>query len=158
MQYKIQSIDYEEARRQHFKNLMQTVQRKIKYWNSRIDRTQPLNLMDEAHCKAEDAVWEYNFYKDALEALENNAFQYETGFVNGFKAGADSARPKWISTHERLPEYWMQVLAFRKHKHTPDDGYNEICVIRRSEEYGMANRNGYYDVTHWMPMPEPPEE
>jgi len=65
---------------------------------------------------------------------------------------------KWISVEERLPEYFVPVLAFRIHRHTPDDLYSDFCVFMRTEEYGMAERTGHYKVTHWMPLPEPPKE
>ena len=69
-----------------------------------------------------------------------------------------AAQPKWISVEERLPEYWVSVLAFRKHRDTPDDGYHNTCIIMRTEKYGMEERPDYYEVTHWMPLPQPPKE
>lgn len=65
--------------------------------------------------------------------------------------------PRWISVEERLPEYCVHVLAYRRHRHSPEDGFREIRIILRSEEYGMADRTNHYEVTHWMPLPEPPE-
>lgn len=65
----ITAMTYEQVRSKYFEEQMQKAQRRMKYWEARIDRTRPDNLMDEAHGKAADAGWEYNFYKDALEAL-----------------------------------------------------------------------------------------
>lgn len=109
--FEIKSMTYEESRRKYFEEQMQKAQRSMKYWEARIDRTRPNNLMDVAHGKAADAGWEYNFYKDALEALEDNKFKYETGFVRGFEA----AQLKWISAEKRPKQegqYIVRAITF----------------------------------------------
>lgn len=68
--YKLKSQTYEEERKEHFEMLIKKAQRKIKYWSARIDKTRPLNMMDEAFIRASNAGIECSFYKDALEALE----------------------------------------------------------------------------------------
>lgn len=64
----------------------------------------------------------------------------------------------WISVKDRLPECWVPVIVHMRHKHTPDDGYSDIRIIMRSEEYGWARLDKHYEITHWMPLPEPPKE
>jgi hypothetical protein len=67
---------------------------------------------------------------------------------------------EWISVKERLPKYGQQVLAF---------DCIEDCVDVMSFEPEENNcPEGWYtsswwhrdedDVTHWMPLPEPPME
>ena len=46
---------------------------------------------------------------------------------------------------ERLPDIGIEVLVYSE-----DDG---ICV-----DYYVGDSFGYYDVTHWMPLPEPPKD
>lgn len=71
--------------------------------------------------------------------------------------------PRWIPVEERLPEYGVRVLA--------TDMYEEDdCTgIWTREEYPndpdgccWIDERGWWhaidDVTHWMPLPEPPEE
>lgn len=52
---------------------------------------------------------------------------------------------RWIPVTERLPDVGIEVLIYSE-----DDG---VCV-----DYYVGDSFGYYDVTHWMPLPEPPKE
>ena len=133
----ITAMTYEQVRSKYFEEQMQKAQRRMKYWEARIDRTRPDNLMDEAHSKAADAGWEYNFYKDALEAL--------------------AAQPKWISVEERLPKQYVSVLVYMSDKYpgpTVHEGYLMPDGIWDAAHY-LRNPG---EVTYWMPMPEPPKE
>ena len=138
----ITAMIYEQVRSKYFEEQMQKAQRRMKYWEARIDRTRPDNLMDEAHGKAADAGWEYNFYKDALEAL--------------------AAQPKWISVKECLPDDhgifltkihcfigdWIEVNTF---DYTEKEWWHEL---------GNRIEKATGFVTHWlsMPLPELPKE
>ena len=51
---------------------------------------------------------------------------------------------EWIPATERLPDVGIEVLIYSE-----DDG---VCV-----DYYGGDSFGYYDVTHWMPLPEPPK-
>ena len=57
---------------------------------------------------------------------------------------------EWISVKDRLPEPNTAVLVCR-------DGYygSEVAVAVYKDEY-LKFITGY-NVTHWMPLPEPPE-
>lgn len=50
----------------------------------------------------------------------------------------------WISVKDRLPDVGKFVLI-----------YNEINGVRL--DYHDGATFGYYDVTHWMPLPQPPK-
>lgn len=58
-------------------------------------------------------------------------------------------QPRWISVEERLPE---------------EDGFYLVYgpfIYRDTKWYDRKNFSQYFwkhDVTHWMPLPEPPEE
>ncbi len=69
---------------------------------------------------------------------------------------------EWISVKERLPEVGNMVLIFY-------DGQPVIAMFRKSEHcsgwfegycHMCEDSETYYldDVTHWMPLPEPPKE
>lgn len=55
--------------------------------------------------------------------------------------------PVWIPVTERLPDVWKHVITFDE-----DDGVrvNFRCGDNVSWSFG-------YHVTHWMPLPQPPE-
>lgn len=54
-------------------------------------------------------------------------------------------RQRWIPCSERLPEAGEEVLVFSRSRGIAVDYYDR-CLF------------GYADVTHWMPLPEPPGE
>ena len=64
--------------------------------------------------------------------------------------------PHWISVEERLPEDKEIVLAY----------ISELCLIIRARRIGgdwfRTDRDLFtlscYTVSHWMPLPAPPEE
>jgi hypothetical protein len=59
---------------------------------------------------------------------------------------------KWISVSERLPEYDGRYICNVKSFAFPGTFFQkELCF-----EYGEWA--GGYEVTHWMPLPEPPKE
>ena len=78
--------------------------------------------------------------------------------------------PRWISVEERLPELDQDVLVYAVGK---EDGFKDCTHITISQRYvfhiipwDSGNEewqapwpyfNLNYDVTHWMPLPEPPK-
>jgi len=77
-----------------------------------------------------------------------------------FKIAAWNTRqPEWVSVDDRLPEDFMEVLvrtpdyvveAYYDRRDT-DSGWQ--CWLRKTEVILT-----YANVTHWMPLPEPPEK
>lgn len=71
--------------------------------------------------------------------------------------------PKWISVEERLPEAKLCVLGYgvRSRAYNEPDPFAGVHdVYTRGEDEGWLtywNRESV-DVTHWMPLPEPPKE
>ena len=63
---------------------------------------------------------------------------------------------EWISVKDRLPEPWKQVLIYSRHDFCESAFY--IGVLgkwRVTWNHEMLDADS---VTHWMQMPEPPEE
>lgn len=69
----------------------------------------------------------------------------------------EAAAPKWISVEERIPERDLQpvlcVIKTSQGACVCEGYYSEIRnrVCPRDADFAM------YKVTHWMPLPEPPE-
>ena len=67
---------------------------------------------------------------------------------------AESLRPKWISVEDRLPEDWCPVLVAMDDVAQPRVGcYEKIHAMWWRDSGGVPIRR---TVTHWMPLPEPP--
>ena len=64
----------------------------------------------------------------------------------------------WIKCSERLPEARTEVLAF---VHSEDDErYIDVVMLDSIGMWDNVNGMEYcsYEVTHWMPLPDPPED
>ena len=129
------SISYEKMRLEYFRKQRDAAERRMNYWRGakQADRVGWMEASD----RASEAGAQYSFYKDVLEALENQS--------------------KWISVEERLPVEDETVIV------CADDG----CVYAaqywghgkwRRELIGCIRSDTDVTPTHWMPLPEPPKE
>jgi len=66
------------------------------------------------------------------------------------------AERRWIPVEEELPEHGEEVLAY-----FPPQPYCPNPVVGEAVHAGKGNwsteHGGWFHVTHWMPLPEPPE-
>ena len=105
--------------------------------------------------------------QDLLDDLQMYIDEEPDNYLNGRRTAMCMARDylkeyfehdrKWISVEERLPEIEQRVLVFcrsrmyKKHitvsTYTRDYSYIRRCYWSRRVK----------EVTHWMPLPEPPE-
>lgn len=58
----------------------------------------------------------------------------------------------WISVRDRLPEPPCRCLVY-----TPYNEYGDGMITATFTEYGWMTPGYIGQVTHWMPLPEPPE-
>ena len=70
---------------------------------------------------------------------------------------------KWISVKDRLPDYMGEVLVIvsgKPHENITLDGAYEIAEYDPVEGWILDMWPEWCSgvVTHWMPLPEPPEE
>lgn len=125
---------YEEQRTDFFKQKIEKAESRMNYWCKRTDSYSEEWRNMAAYERASDAGWEYSFYNDALEALENH--------------------PKWISVEERLPEELGVVLGVMI-------GTVTLLFYVGDGEFrtgnGMLWEKGCGYITHWMPLPQAPE-
>lgn len=64
----------------------------------------------------------------------------------------EATQPRWISVKERLPEEKESVLVHYV------DGWMPIAFLLGGKWYQSGGETSWLSVTHWMPLPEPPEE
>lgn len=113
---------------------------------------------------------EYIEREALLNALSESAEPFNTASV--FRAikrqsKADVAPVQWISVKDRLPsrdglehdevEYVLVAVNYS------DFGFASEVTVCGYEEYGWSKFDFFGSapaerITHWMPMPEPPEE
>ena len=55
---------------------------------------------------------------------------------------------EWISVKDRLPEPWVEVLVYRG-----EDWTVVSCEVDTNGKWLH-----FFNITHWMPLPEPPKE
>ena len=61
--------------------------------------------------------------------------------------------PRWISVKERLPEAGEDVLVYL------GGGKIDVCWLIHNMFWGASGAlYDLDDVSHWMPLPEPPKE
>ena len=64
---------------------------------------------------------------------------------------------EWISVEDRLPETKSNVLVHYVHSYSQDDGcYALGIVFYNGVRFGLDDTA--YRITHWMPLPEPPQK
>ena len=90
--------------------------------------------------KAEDAL----LVRDAADAIEELA---------------DTNVGKWIPVTERLPEIEEDVLIAAT-VHTKKGDVRAVTgdFINTAGQWNGASCSWRYEVTHWMPLPTPPQE
>ena len=62
--------------------------------------------------------------------------------------------PKWISVEERLPKELQYVIAINRYD---DDSFEPCIAYFSAREWFTGSFIGGCEITHWMPLPEPPE-
>ena len=95
---------------------------------------------DPGDCVFQDEVKMY----EALKGYEFTGMSPADIRIMAVAALREQEERRWIPVTERLPDIGIEVLVYSE-----DDG---VCV-----DYYGGDSFGYYDVTHWMPLPEPPK-
>ena len=89
---------------------------------------------------------------------------YDCGYCDGeTRAKRQKEHPQWISVKDRLPDYMGEVLVIvsgKPHENITLDGAYEIAEYDPVEGWILEMWPEWCSgvVTHWMPLPEPPEE
>ncbi|MDD6937461.1 MAG: DUF551 domain-containing protein [Clostridiales bacterium] len=99
-------------------------------------------------------------YADVIEC--GDAIQHDSlALIERLESERDAALakvPRWISVEERLPEQNGIYLAHVVHRYCKIDSYWRVCIEYFGIEGTWDSLADIYEVTHWMPLPEPPKE
>lgn len=120
-------------------------------------------LIKDLRIYANDETDEIRFKAaDAIEQLSNAGSAYGRGWTLGYDAGREESKPRWIPVTERLPESQGPFLTRY--------GFGDASIETGQFFYGVlyylyADADPHWqhesvgvEVTHWMPLPEPPKE
>lgn len=88
----------------------------------------------------EEAIWYLTQIAESA-SLE----RYKEALSMAVAALREQEERRWIPVTERLPDIGKDVLIYSK-----EDGVDV--------DYYGGDMFGYCNVTHWMPLPEPPKE
>ena len=68
----------------------------------------------------------------------------------------------WIPVTDRLPDFEVMCLCMRKSYTNEKIRHQEIMYFDFDEQAFCSNVDGIFvadgNVTHWMPLPEPPKD
>lgn len=99
------------------------------------------------------------FYEAAIEKdVKYIPFEY---INNPIDIVNDDINHNWINVKDKLPDINTWVLCFLRQKNAYG-GQIQVCKFKEAdkwskEPYFEHYRNGFPDVTHWMPLPNEPE-
>ena len=65
---------------------------------------------------------------------------------------------QWISVNDRLPEKEQKVLVFYKAIGEKNRIHNDVIATNWRKSNGDFIPVRDYEITHWMPLPEPPKD
>lgn len=65
---------------------------------------------------------------------------------------------EWIDVNERLPDEPNKFIVHYVHKYADNDGYWALGLSQFDTNLGKFIFDCLYKITHWMPLPEPPEQ
>jgi hypothetical protein len=85
------------------------------------------------------------------------------GYVAGYQAGrsnseaVQAAAPQWISVKDRLPEEDVDVVIGWFSKTASNKTFWTVDAAQLTNKV-FSGWRVYPEVTHWMPLPKPPED
>lgn len=103
--------------------------------------------------------------KKAADAIEELLAEREENYTDSWKMAFEVERDthRWIPVTERFPNCNGCYLVWRPHFFGGEIGMPSICYFDGSntwhDSYGVDFARILHpeDVTHWMPLPQPPE-
>ena len=101
----------------------------------------------DLHYEAADAIEDLTAQLDQA----NEVIKADTDYI------FELSKPEWIPVTERLPEEGKFVLVYGDLYSNKHDG-GVIAVSKRIDWNYWQGFGRERNITHWMPLPEPPKE
>lgn len=98
-------------------------------------------------------------FEEWMEKDANGYQDFEHGWYTtkrAWDAATEQAQPEWISVEDRLPPVDEWVLFFDGDRTM--DTSNCPIYMDKLDKRGEALCNYLHNYTHWMPLPNQPEE
>lgn len=130
----------------------------VKQLHQRIALTTAGSPLQDDLREAADAIEKLSAYVALYKDCTETAVKTAGNLCKTAKRLSEKV-PRWIPVTERLPDFEGSVLCMRKSYIHPGMRHQEIMYV---DEHGFSNADDVYaeagNVTHWMPLPAPPEE
>jgi hypothetical protein len=100
------------------------------------------------------AIYELEAFRDSCIAnLLRMSFEDITDVVKDIPAVN-----RWIPVEDALPEKKQKVLVFYKAIGEKNNIHDDVIATNWRKANGDFIPFAGYEITHWMPLPEPPEK
>ena len=119
--------------------------------------------MDE-YISREAAIDKMRSLKSSFRAKNDWDSGYDTAIAEAFehikRVPVADVQPvnQWISVKDRLPEKEQKVLVFYKAIEEKNRIHNDVIATNWRKSNGDFIPFGGYEITHWMPLPNPPRD
>lgn len=119
--------------------------------------------MDE-YISREAAIDKMRSLKSRFRAKNDWDSGYDTAIAEAFehikRVPVADVQPvnQWISVKDRLPEKEQRVLVFYKVIGEKNRIHNDVIATNWRKSNGDFIPFEDYEITHWMPLPEPPKD
>jgi hypothetical protein len=108
-------------------------------------------VLEWANCACGSLVCEECQYYESVCSHEN--FERIAPDALALIEHLEAQQPKWISVKEQLPEEVCRCLVITK-RHEESSMVNTATY----NHMGWWTHGNFGEITHWMPLPQPPEE
>ena len=127
-------------------------------------REEAIEYAEKKNLKLEEEIERPGSYYGAY-AMHSTELEFVSMAISALRQRdvTDTNVGKWISVKDRLPDYMGEVLVIvsgKPHENITLDGAYEIAEYDPVEGWILEMWPEWCSgvVTHWMPLPEPPEE
>ena len=91
-------------------------------------------------------------WKHLYEQMKKMVAMYQDEIVPGLRKQVEELESgsKWIPVTERLPEQYRSVIVWTSERELGEAQFD-------GKHFEWCADEAFADVTHWMPLPEPPK-